>query len=272
MIVVTAKRQERRRRTRPSRLGSIPSTSESRVCADPPVRSGETVRKSSSIKPAAANSPNVCGPASNKISRWPRSCSARRTTLRIDLSSDVSGVTSTASGTRLRSRAAPVVDVRTDARSQAPGVVHRSRRCRSGSRARDARVVREGVGARQRATPKRGERGPETRYRSASREASRSRRRTTSASARSRPMTKRSASLPALISLFDCGTSGRATEPSSDATKFVYTVGPAKPSPPPYRRPSGAGSSDLASARDSYSASSGSSSVTPIRTPGPTPP
>ena len=34
-------------------------------------------------------------------------------------------------------------------------------------------------------------------------------------------MTKRSASLPSLISLFDSGISGKATEPSSEATKFV---------------------------------------------------
>ena len=34
-------------------------------------------------------------------------------------------------------------------------------------------------------------------------------------------MTKWSASLSPLISLFDFGISGRATEPSSEATKFV---------------------------------------------------
>jgi hypothetical protein len=54
-----------------------------------------------------------------------------------------------------------------------------------------------------------------------------------SALARRRPMRKRSASLEARMSLFDCGTFGSATTPSAVATKFATRQGSRRPRSPP---------------------------------------
>ncbi len=56
---------------------------------------------------------------------------------------------------------------------------------------------------------------------------------TASAVARSRPMTKRSGSLPPLISLPDSASVASATTPSIDDTKFAYSDGRATPKSPP---------------------------------------
>ena len=55
---------------------------------------------------------------------------------------------------------------------------------------------------------------------------------TTSAQARSSPITNRSDSLSSAISLFDCGSDGSATIPSIVSTKLAKSVGPSKPSEP----------------------------------------
>ncbi len=61
--------------------GRLPSTSPSREPGPPlPTRSGEVVTKSSSTASASRNPPNVCGPASQRILRWPLARSAPRTT------------------------------------------------------------------------------------------------------------------------------------------------------------------------------------------------
>ena len=55
----------------------------------------------------------------------------------------------------------------------------------------------------------------------------------TSAQARSRAITNRSASLAAAISRFECASAGMATTPSIVETKFATTRGRSKPSVPP---------------------------------------
>ncbi len=52
---------------------------ESRPGPPSPTRSGDVVRNSSSTTPASRRLPNVCGPASQRIRRWPRARSASTT-------------------------------------------------------------------------------------------------------------------------------------------------------------------------------------------------
>jgi hypothetical protein len=56
--------------------------------------------------------------------------------------------------------------------------------------------------------------------------------RTTSAAARSKPMTKRSSSLSSAIRRFARARPGMATTPSSDETKLATSRGPSNPNRP----------------------------------------
>ena len=77
----------------------------------------------------------------------------------------------------------------------------------------------------------------------------------TSQQARSNPSSNRSAALPPATILFDEGSDGIATTPSSVETKFANTRGSSNPSDPPYTEASSAGSSNAGSPGASNSTS-----------------
>ena len=107
----------------------------------PPTHPSGAARRSGRARRSArgGEAPNVCGPASNRISRWPRSWSARRATR-----GSISSPTSAASPRLLPGRGRGAVPHRASTSGsprarRAPGGVRRSPRCRSGSQARGAR-------------------------------------------------------------------------------------------------------------------------------------
>ena len=197
-----------------------------------PTRSGEVVTNSSSTASASRNPPNVCGPASQRIRRWPLARSARRTTSGAMRRPGPSATTVDAEGTRPSRCSAPASLVRTsapDASSGCPtsmsplpvrmatsGAADAPKRSRSsayseaaGGKIPSGRQVPRGLA---RSTP-----APMS---------------TASANARSRPITNRSASLFPAMNSFERGIAGIATTPSTVATKLAYTQSSASPRSP----------------------------------------
>ncbi len=86
-----------------------------------PTRSGDVVTNSSSTASASRNPPNVCGPASQRIRRWPLARSARRTTSGAMRRPGPSATTVDAEGTRPSRCSAPASLVRTSAPDPSSG-------------------------------------------------------------------------------------------------------------------------------------------------------
>ena len=193
------------------------------------------VRKSSSTRPAARNGPIACGPPSERISRCPRSRSAA-----------TAAGGSTASGRARRSprlpgslpasRAAPASVVSTIA----PACERRVRgvdALRSPEMTDDLGLRRppEPTAAARRTRPPRRRVTPArpSRPTAARRPSFPTPITSTSAQARSSPSTNRSAALSPATILFDDGSDGIATTPSSVETKFANRRGSSNPSDPP---------------------------------------
>ena len=86
-----------------------------------PTRSGDVVTNSSSTAPAWRKPPKVCGPASQRIRRWPLAWSARRTTSGAMRRPGPSATTVDAEGTRPSRCSAPASLVRTSAPDASSG-------------------------------------------------------------------------------------------------------------------------------------------------------
>ena len=189
-----------------------------------PASTGDSVRKSSSTRPCASSSPNVDGPASASTSECPRLAQQLERGAEID---EVAVVH------RDDVRHDALEPRRTAHRRQHDGVA----RAPDASGSSEAPVVTTATAgcsdlpSRARKLRERALRRPDRRLRAASaRSATRAACRepisTTSANARSRPITNLSSSLSSAISAFERSSPGIATTPSSVSTKFAYTHWP----------------------------------------------